>query len=737
MLYNKFMLIFLDQFRDFSGRCGRADYFVFVSIITFCYVLFLNISNGEIIFSTLIYILLLVLATMRRLHDTGHRFVWALVPVYNIYLTLLPSVKTKHTTLNKNPFQPINDHEIDKIKNTGKIYKIDISSIIYPLSLIGIAKYILIIGCGYLCLKSLFIAIGAIDIAHNIDEWKKWTPEQVAISLFVSKSNWVELNRALFILSIFFALAVFVGWSNIGNFGFSGSHLIWLIITGIFIFSSYYLITLDWDLFYKIFWCGCSERERFLLYISFIIISLIVVCFISFLSIFGLLWMEFGNIESIDRRPSEIILFRKQLYSDIFGKLSINPKAPFIGFSFLFGAFCLIALIEYLNKSTFDGHADVYWFWIYIPVFMMIIHARQNFQPSMKKLLAMDKRKPTILLRSFSDESKYVKADPFGSSVFDYSLEDRLANYFVHTGPFVAVGSPSDNSPKLGAVRTQLADDKWQARVLNWIQSSDTIVLVLGVSYWLNWELDQVITNRYWNKLIILFPEEAQLFEGINSQDRAVERRDYLILAMKGTRWATALDGLRSIDPKDLRSIILHGDGDATVIVSKLRTRDAYHASAILAHYLLLRSQGQIEKSVSDYWSQIKSTMLPMPETKSIKRHAASHAPIPKGWMEMIGEGRKIVVDKDIMQIGRHEHSDIRLDHKTVHRRHAALQRSPQHDFIITDLSGAGGNGVLVNSKRVHTAALKDGDIIQLGEVRLKFQCGENADRRDPGAARK
>lgn len=76
----------------------------------------------------------------------------------------------------------------------------------------------------------------------------------------------------------------------------------------------------------------------------------------------------------------------------------------------------------------------------------------------------------------------------------------------------------------------------------------------------------------------------------------------------------------------------------------------------------------------------------------------------------------------DLMRIGRHQENDIRLEDKTVHRYHALLHRSPDGDFLIRDLSGDAGNGVYVNGSRVAQTALRPGDLVELGAVRLRFQ---------------
>jgi len=77
-----------------------------------------------------------------------------------------------------------------------------------------------------------------------------------------------------------------------------------------------------------------------------------------------------------------------------------------------------------------------------------------------------------------------------------------------------------------------------------------------------------------------------------------------------------------------------------------------------------------------------------------------------------------------MLRIGRHEENDVRLADKTVHRHHAVLQLTGEQGYTITDLSGAEGNGVLVNSERVTQAQLRDGDIIELGTVKLRFALG-------------
>jgi hypothetical protein len=82
---------------------------------------------------------------------------------------------------------------------------------------------------------------------------------------------------------------------------------------------------------------------------------------------------------------------------------------------------------------------------------------------------------------------------------------------------------------------------------------------------------------------------------------------------------------------------------------------------------------------------------------------------------------------RTLLRIGRETDNDICLEDITVHRYHAAVHRTEDAEFVITDLSSAGGNGVVVNGRAVAEARLSNGDTIQLGNARLKFSAGSPA----------
>jgi hypothetical protein len=93
-----------------------------------------------------------------------------------------------------------------------------------------------------------------------------------------------------------------------------------------------------------------------------------------------------------------------------------------------------------------------------------------------------------------------------------------------------------------------------------------------------------------------------------------------------------------------------------------------------------------------------------------------------EAWVDIEGSpGGRFVIGHSLIRIGRESDNDIRLAAKTVHRYHAVIRRTTEGEVVINDLSSSDGNGVLVNGARVEEARLKKGDVINVGEVRLKF----------------
>jgi hypothetical protein len=91
-----------------------------------------------------------------------------------------------------------------------------------------------------------------------------------------------------------------------------------------------------------------------------------------------------------------------------------------------------------------------------------------------------------------------------------------------------------------------------------------------------------------------------------------------------------------------------------------------------------------------------------------------------RAWLEVLDTSAiRVPLVSRHTRIGRHKDNDIQINNNSVHRRHAVLHITKDGKFVINDL--ATSNGVFVNGKRVEQQELADGDVIELGEVRVQF----------------
>jgi hypothetical protein len=120
---------------------------------------------------------------------------------------------------------------------------------------------------------------------------------------------------------------------------------------------------------------------------------------------------------------------------------------------------------------------------------------------------------------------------------------------------------------------------------------------------------------------------------------------------------------------------------------------------------------------------------------RAARRNADAHPVLDampladKAWIE-IGDGadrEPHAFTGEIMRIGRHSDNDVALEHEAVHRHHALIQRTPDGEFVLMDLTAGTGNETLLNGRPAARVALKDGDRIALGNTILTFHLGVEA----------
>jgi hypothetical protein len=86
---------------------------------------------------------------------------------------------------------------------------------------------------------------------------------------------------------------------------------------------------------------------------------------------------------------------------------------------------------------------------------------------------------------------------------------------------------------------------------------------------------------------------------------------------------------------------------------------------------------------------------------------------------ELDGSKTSHTINKTAVRIGRSTDNDVKLMNDSISSHHAEIHRKREGVFYIVDLNSS--NGVYVNEKKITQIELHSGDILELGEVRLRF----------------
>ena len=85
------------------------------------------------------------------------------------------------------------------------------------------------------------------------------------------------------------------------------------------------------------------------------------------------------------------------------------------------------------------------------------------------------------------------------------------------------------------------------------------------------------------------------------------------------------------------------------------------------------------------------------------------------------GAGQSFMLDKLEMVIGRARDADLHVRSDRISRHHAILERKGT-DYVIRDNDSV--NGILLNGIKIHSAVLRDGDVVQAGDAIFVYREG-------------
>lgn len=107
-------------------------------------------------------------------------------------------------------------------------------------------------------------------------------------------------------------------------------------------------------------------------------------------------------------------------------------------------------------------------------------------------------------------------------------------------------------------------------------------------------------------------------------------------------------------------------------------------------------------------------------ETRRLAEEKKKTEAQPLAWLEMCDARQtRHPVRIPSLKIGRGRHNDFVLRDDSISGNHCVLNRTRENEWCITDLSS--GNGVILNGERVTQAAPRHGDLIELGDLKMRF----------------
>mgnify|MGYP003382665824 CR=1 FL=1 len=89
---------------------------------------------------------------------------------------------------------------------------------------------------------------------------------------------------------------------------------------------------------------------------------------------------------------------------------------------------------------------------------------------------------------------------------------------------------------------------------------------------------------------------------------------------------------------------------------------------------------------------------------------------------DQLGKG-ELRLSSLLCRLGRAPDNDLCFDNDSVSSHHAEVYHLPDGTFQICDLDST--NGTWVNGQHIHAQLLRNGDVVELGEVRLHFRTSD------------
>ncbi len=184
----------------------------------------------------------------------------------------------------------------------------------------------------------------------------------------------------------------------------------------------------------------------------------------------------------------------------------------------------------------------------------LVNRGRRHHVPIGLSPLADDPRPHILFLRPFDNDGAEWQMSPASSAQgFGYrgpwrqigaivrllhTSEQLVARAFRHIGPLVAIGDPAEGLPRLGAIRVYAGDDEhWKRLVAELAAGASYVLLEIGRSPGIVWEVQHVVDNVKPGQLILSLPNPRISFFPPSGPRRRERKRSeaYLEFAERTT----------------------------------------------------------------------------------------------------------------------------------------------------------------------------------------------------------
>jgi hypothetical protein len=185
------------------------------------------------------------------------------------------------------------------------------------------------------------------------------------------------------------------------------------------------------------------------------------------------------------------------------------PRLLFLGFRIIAVYFLSIAVAGAV-LAILRGNLMHSWASIPVAALLGVLfwrHFRRTKIRDPQLIRKIDTRPPILFLRSFDDDR--LPGDQLRFTIGPEALlrfEHELAQMLWNWGPVIAIGQPGKANPHAGAAREYLGDNDWQRRVTELLNECALVVVVLGSTTGLLWELHAILAAQAAHKVVLAIP---------------------------------------------------------------------------------------------------------------------------------------------------------------------------------------------------------------------------------------